>query len=30
VILDQAGNLYGTTSKGGQEKWGIVYRIGPF
>jgi len=29
VILDRAGNLYGTTIEGGQAFAGVVYRLGP-
>jgi uncharacterized repeat protein (TIGR03803 family) len=27
VILDSSGNLYGTTSGGGYDGWGVVYKI---
>jgi uncharacterized repeat protein (TIGR03803 family) len=29
VILDSAGNLYGTTLHGGVNKFGVVYKLGP-
>jgi uncharacterized repeat protein (TIGR03803 family) len=29
VVLDQAGNLYGTTSAGGAENYGTVYKLSP-
>jgi uncharacterized repeat protein (TIGR03803 family) len=27
VVLDSAGNLYGTTFRGGTEGWGVVYKL---
>jgi uncharacterized repeat protein (TIGR03803 family) len=29
LILDGAGNLYGTTSSGGADGWGVVFRLAP-
>ena len=29
VVLDSAGNLYGTTSAGGTGSWGVVYKLDP-
>ncbi len=29
VILDTAGNLYGTTFDGGARDWGVVFEITP-
>lgn len=29
VILDAAGNLYGTTSIGGHNNWGVIFEITP-
>jgi uncharacterized repeat protein (TIGR03803 family) len=29
LILDQAGNLYGTTSFGGANGWGVVFKLTP-
>jgi len=29
VILDSAGNLYGTTTVGGAHGWGVVYKLDP-
>jgi len=29
LVVDQQGNLYGTTSLGGAENWGTVYKISP-
>ena len=28
-VLDNAGNLYGTTVAGGAKDWGMVYRLSP-
>ena len=29
VILDSAGNLYGTTGAGGSTEWGVVFELSP-
>jgi uncharacterized repeat protein (TIGR03803 family) len=29
LIMDKAGNLYGTTSGGGTSEWGTVFRLSP-
>ena len=29
VVLDEAGNLYGTTYEGGSGWWGVVFRLSP-
>ena len=29
VVLDAAGNIYGTTTSGGSYNWGIVYKLDP-
>ena len=29
LVLDKAGNLYGTTVAGGAKDWGMVYRLSP-
>jgi uncharacterized repeat protein (TIGR03803 family) len=29
LVLDKAGNLYGTTGTGGTEDYGVVFKIGP-
>jgi uncharacterized repeat protein (TIGR03803 family) len=29
VIFDAAGNMYGTTSIGGENDWGIIYKLTP-
>ncbi len=29
LIIDQAGNLYGTTASGGTGQWGTVFRLSP-
>src|SRR4051812_16414716 len=29
LLMDQAGNLYGTTSAGGKNNWGTVYQLLP-
>jgi uncharacterized repeat protein (TIGR03803 family) len=29
LILDQAGNLYGTTSRGGNSDYGTVFKLTP-
>jgi uncharacterized repeat protein (TIGR03803 family) len=30
LILDLAGNLYGTTDEGGTKNTGVVFKIGPY
>jgi uncharacterized repeat protein (TIGR03803 family) len=29
VVIDAAGNLYGTTGEGGKENIGVVFKIEP-
>jgi uncharacterized repeat protein (TIGR03803 family) len=29
LIVDRAGNLYGTTAGGGESGWGVVFKLAP-